>query len=740
MSNRLATRIGLLAGEDRAPDALDLVRFREPTTGSEVRTKGSLFLLAQVTGTDPALGRAAAEALETIERDYYYDLSAGATGSISKALSAANRLLYHQRSRLGLTRRAGVSIVALVVRGREGHVAKLGPAAAVIVRDERMFELPPPPSVDEEDPRVRERRVADTLGEALEIRPYTWQGELAAGDRVALLSRNVAQVVGVDEVQRALATLRPAAAVQHLHQLFQIRGGQASDGLLAIELIELAATAATHQLEPVHPHEELAGLPDRSPVPLADSIGQLLHRGGDAIDAGQRALAHGLLVGVNMALAFVPRRRARYPTSIPRTALREEGRRRRRGLLGIGAVAALLAVGASVASLPNPRPTDAILRASIARAAIAEALDLLGTVEERVGGRDLIDRDSTRAAALLTDSLAAIGRASVAGVAPASLEPLRRRVERGLDTIFAVGRLLQGSTVVDLSAAFTATDPFDMVMATDGSLWVAEVGRGRVIRVDPATGEATVLYRAGQDFGGVTAGAPWMIATAATDVVLLDRDRHAWRFDLVEQVAHPLGLPGLAAVSGESHLLTALQHRPPLEIFNLYLVDGVKGDVLKWTPGDVIPVRYPDPPEPYLVERPDLPVAQARDMFADANLWLLQPRTVTRVNFGTPLAQEDYSLDPPPDASIRPDLDYRLLDGATIGDRDTFYVYDAANARILAYQRADGSFLRQWLAPRSGPQAGLLDEVRALSVASVADGPPVAYLLTPTRIVRVVLE
>jgi len=68
MSNRLATRIGLLAGDERAPDALDLVRFREPTTGSEVRTKGSLFLLAQVTGGDPALGRAAAEALETIER------------------------------------------------------------------------------------------------------------------------------------------------------------------------------------------------------------------------------------------------------------------------------------------------------------------------------------------------------------------------------------------------------------------------------------------------------------------------------------------------------------------------------------------------------------------------------------------------------------------------------------------------------------------------------------------------
>ena len=428
------------------------------------------------------------------------------------------------------------------------------------------------------------------------------------------------------------------------------------------------------------------------------------------------------------------------PTSIPRTALREEGRRRRRRLLGIGALAALLAVGASVASLPNPRPTDAIQRASIARAAVGEALDLLTTVEERVDGRDLVDRDPARAATLLTGSLAAIGRASEAGVAADALDPLRGRIEGGLDTIYAVGRLFESSTVADLAAAFTATDPIDMVMASDGSLWVAEVGRGRVIRVDPATGESAVLYRAGQDLGGVSAGAPWMIATAATVVVLLDRDRHAWRFDLVEQFPHPLGLPGLAQVSSESRLLTALQHRPPLEIFNLYLVDVARDDVVKWGPGDVIPVRYPDPPEPYLVERPDLPVAQARDVFVDANLWLLQAHTATRVNFGTPLGQDDYSLDPPPDAALRPTLDYRLLDGATIGDRETFYVYDAANARILAYQRADGSFLRQWLAPRSGPGTGMLDEVLALSVASVADGPPVAYLLTPTRIVRVVLE
>jgi hypothetical protein len=85
-------------------------------------------------------------------------------------------------------------------------------------------------------------------------------------------------------------------------------------------------------------------------------------------------------------------------------------------------------------------------------------------------------------------------------------------------------------------------------------------------------------------------------------------------------------------------------------------------------------------------------------------------------------------------------LDYRLLDGATVGDREFLYVYDAANARIIAFQRADGGFVRQWLAPSSGPMSSLLDDVRGLHVTSATDGPPAAYVLTPEGIVRLVLE
>lgn len=741
MTNRVATRIGLPSPDERPADAHDIVAFEEPAVGALVRTKGSLFVVAQLTGGTPALARAAREAVDALTHDYYYDLSAGVLVALSKALQGANRRLYHQRRRLGIPRRSGIGIVALVIRGREAHVAKLGPAGAVLVRDGRMYEVPPPPPASEEDPRVRRRRVAATLGESLEVTPYTWQGGVAPGDRIGLVSRHFAHTVGVEELKRALAGMRPAQAAEYLQQVFAIRGGSGSDGLLAIEVTELPPTATTHQLEPVRPAEPFAGLPDQSPVPLADAIGRGLHRAGDAAEGAKAAIGRTILVLLSWVLAFVPRRRPEYPRTIPRTAEREQGRRRRLGLAGMVVVAGLMAVGASVAALPSASPTDAIPRTALAREAILEATELLRSVERRVDGADLVDRDPQLATALLADAHDAITRAAGAGVADADLAPLRRRVESRLDALYRVKRVEDTAVVVDLAQQFEDVEPVDMVAASDGSLWILETGRGRVIRLDPADGSAEVVYRAGQALeSGDVPGDPWLIATAATDVVIIDRARGAWRIDLAERVPRPMVLNGIESWSSATTLIAALQHRPPLEIFTLYAVDPETGEIDRWSPPAVIPVNYPDPPQPYLTAAPDLDPAEARDLRVDVNAWLLHADTVTRIDFGSPRAQEDYSLDPPPDADVRPGLDYRLLDGATVGDREFLYVYDAAHDRLLCFQRADGAFVRQWLAPSDGPQAGLLSDVRGLAVTSVADGPAAAYLLTAEGVLRLVLD
>jgi hypothetical protein len=741
MSNRFATRIGLPSSDERPPDAFDVVAFHEPSVGAQARTKGSLFLLAQLTGGSPPVAAAAREVLAAIERDYYYDLSAGVLVALTKALSSANRRVYHQRRRLGVPRRAGISVVAVVVRGREAHAAKVGPASAVVVRDGRMYEVPPPPAATEEDPRLRRRRVAGTLGEAIAVEPYTWHGALTAGDRIALVSRHFAHAVGVDELRGALAGMRPAAAVEHLQQVFAIRGGSGSDGILAIEVAELGATETVHQLEPVRPAEPFAGLPDQSPVPLADAIGRGVHSAGRAAEGARASIGRALLTVLNWILAFVPRRRPEYPRSIPRTSEREQGRRRRVGMAGMALVAGLLAVGVTVASLPTARPTDAIPRAAIARRAILDASEAVREIEERVDGADLVDRNPERAANLLADAHAAIERAARAGVAADELAPLRGRVERRLDALHRVARVEDAAVVADLAGSFEDVVPADMVAAADGSLWVLESGRGRVIRVDPADGSTAVIYRAGQALEtGQVPGDPWLIATAATDVVVIDRDRVAWRIDLAERIPRRMVLNGARRLGARTALIGALQHRPPLEIFNLYVVDSRSGELLRWSPPAVIPVNYPDRPEAFLTDEPDLRPVDARDLRVDVNAWLLHADTVTRVDFGSPRDQSEYSLDPPPDAAIRPRLDYRLLDGATVGDREFLYVYDAANARVIAFQRADGAFVRQWLAPSDGPRSGLLADVRALHVASVADGPAAAYVLTAEGVVRLVLE
>ena len=741
MSNRLATRIGLPSPDERPADAFDVVAFHEPAVGAEARTKGSLFLLAQLTGGNPTLAAAAREALEHMRRDYYYDLSAGVIVSLAKAVSQANRRLYHQRRRLAIPRRSGVSVVAVVVRGREAHVAKLGPASAVVVRDGRMYEVPPPPPATEEDPRIRQRRVAATLGEALEVEPYTWQGGLVAGDRLGLVSRHFAQTVGVEELKNTLAAMRPSQAVEHLQQVFAIRGGNGSDGMLVVEIAELAPTASVHQLEPVRPAEPLAGLPDQSPVPLADAIGRGLHRAGDAAEGARAAFGRGILTVLSWILAFVPRRQPEYPRTIPRTAEREAGRRHRLGLVGMVIVAGIMAAGTTVAAIPAATPTEAIPRATTAREAIAAAVELVAAVEEEIDGADLVDREPERAVELLADAHAAVERALGVGVAAADLAPLRGRIGGRLDALYRVTRVGRAAVVSDLAAAFDDVDPADMVAASDGSLWVLESGRGRVLRVDPVDGTTTVIYRAGQELaGGEVPAAPWLIATAATDIVVIDRARTAWRIDLAERTPGRMEMSGLADLSAETTLIGALQHRPPLEIFNLYVVNPETGGIDRWSPPAVIPVTYPEASEPFLTDEPDLDPRQARDLRVDVNAWLLHATTVTRIDFGSPADQADYSLDPPPDEEIRPRLDYRLLDGATVGDRELLYVFDAASARIIAFQRADGAFVRQWMAPDDGPFAGFLGDVRALSVTSVADGPPAAYLLTADGVVRLVLE
>ena len=543
MSNRFATRIGLPIRRGAAGRRPDLVAFHEPAVGAPPGRRAASSCRRPARPAGPRRWpEATREALEAIEHDYYYDLSAGVLDALTAVAGRANRRLYHQRRRLGIPRRSGDQH-----RGRR-HPRPRG--ARRQARAGRRRHRPRRPDVRgpaaargrRGGSRIRRRRVAATLGEALEVEPFTWQGGWLPATGSRLVSRHLAQTVGVEELQGALAGHAPGAGGRAPPApVPRCVAGPDPTGCWPSRSRELAATATTHQLEPVRPADPLAGLPDQSPVPLADAIGRGLHRAGDARGGTRRAPWAAALTD---AAGLDPRLRAAppavdYPRAIPRTAEREAGRRRRIGPGRHGRSSPCSSRSdATVAALPSARPTEAIPRAAVAREAIAEADRALAAVEERVDGADLVDRDPERATELLADAHAAVERAAGVGVADGGP---RSRCGAGSTAGSTRCTWSPGSsepaTVVDLAAAFerrrpgrhggrqrrVALDPRDRPRPGHPRGSRRRLRRGRLPR------------RPGARLGGVP-GDPWLIATAATDVVVIDRERTAWRIDLAERV------------------------------------------------------------------------------------------------------------------------------------------------------------------------------------------------------------
>ena len=229
MAVRLQMKLGVVAEQDRLPDSPDTVVVVEPTVGSVARGKGHLYLLVSSRLPGPRAHEATRLAAETIRNEYYYDESSGIRDCLKKAIGLANKRLTHQRDRLALGQDATgpIGVAAAVVRGSELYVTTVGPAEAYLVRQARLATLPDPH-------RVQGLPVAH-------VDPDVWRGEISVGDSLVLISPNVVERLGLDELKDALVTLHPQSAVEHLHNRFVAAAGTGSDAAIAFEATEAAA-------------------------------------------------------------------------------------------------------------------------------------------------------------------------------------------------------------------------------------------------------------------------------------------------------------------------------------------------------------------------------------------------------------------------------------------------------------------------------------------------------------------
>ena len=728
MAVRLHMNLGLLAESQRLPDSADTVVVVEPTIGSTSRTKGSLFLL--VTGAGGRKLREATKIVaERIRDDYYYDLSAGISVCLRKAVQAANKMLLHGPDR-PLVAHGGVGPIGLalaVIRGNELYVATLGPAEAYLVRQARLLTLPDA-SPDSGLP------AEDIDG------PEVWHGEIDAGDCLILMSPNVTRRIGLGPIQDAVLQLHPQAAAEEIHRQFGSGslGSTGGDGILLIEATEVASTHKTSPLKPVWPGDSMAGAPDRSPIPLADTVAGGVTAMQTTARHVQIAADGWLRRGVYGLFDHMPERPMSRGRVTPLTVRRE--RQQRAALAIVGLLAVIAIVGTSMWFLSGANhgtPVDVQLQG---QHAMQKAKDDVSAVYGN--GIDLMTSDPKTAYQYLTDAYKEIQVALKDGYAnnsqtQADVDAAEASIMKGLNQYYNV-------TIVapQVVTTFASDDLGGVVLGPDGGAYLLDNTINYVYRINLQTGAQLPVLRVNQTVGGDTVGNPRLITSGGGDVLVLDSFNSLWRW-------HPAagdtsGRGSLTRVNipddatwgvGPRVIGTFVTNTLTMQ-YNFYIVLPSRQQVVKYTPatdGSSYPIaaRYT-----YLTVAQD--VSNVTDMYIDGHVFLVDKGKITQYLLGQ--AVHGWSVDPLPDTLIRPKAPYfkYLTADNPNQDQGTFYAYDNAGRRIVAIKKGDGSIVGQYIVPADSPWFSALN---GMFVMAAADGSnPVLYWTEGSSLMRASLS
>ena len=284
MAVRLQLKLGVVTEQDRlarlarhdrrrrADDRIRRAHRRATSTCSSPR---------RVPG--PRAREATRMVADTIRDEYYYDESAGIRVCLEKVIGVANKRLAHQRDKLGDRAPSGdgpIGVAVAVVRGSELYVATVGPAEAYLIRRRAsrrcptrtaIAGLPGEPSCS---PRSGAAR-SPSATRSSSSRPTSSPGSAPTSSRTRWSPSTRSRRSSTSTT----GSSRPT--------------GTGSDGALAFEATEVAATQRRGPSSRSAPAEPLAG----RARPLADPAGRQRDRRGRR-RVGRRATARDAAGGV----------------------------------------------------------------------------------------------------------------------------------------------------------------------------------------------------------------------------------------------------------------------------------------------------------------------------------------------------------------------------------------------------------------------------------------------------------
>ena len=676
MAHRIQMKLGVVPDAERAQDSPDTALHIEPRVGAQTRTKGHLYLLI----TSKVAGSRAREATrlvaDSIRSEYYYDESAGIRVCLVKAIQVANKRLAHARERGPLGNGPGPIGVALaVVRDNELYVCTVGPAEAFLSRGARLSTLPDP---------HRDRGLPSP-----DVEPDVWRGEINVGDQLLLVTPAMVSRLGADVLKDSLVTLHPQSAVEAMTARFRSEGGTGSDGALIIEAAEIAVARAGVVPVPVRPAEPLAGTPDRSPIPLADSVvsGVAAAQSGARWARGAAGGAlYRLLTRVQDAL---PMRRTPNRRVTPLSARRETQRRAAMAVLSLVVVVGALGFGYAVFGGKQANG-PAIATLSTAEAAIKTARDNLNRV---IGpGIDLVQNDPKRAETLLTDAYEALDVAARANVPAFTVNPLRTQVVTSLDRLY--GMVDVATTSIFAFPAEPAVDLRAMVRGPDGAPFVLDAATESVYRIDLAGKKAAVIFRKGAKAAGATQAAPKLLTVGGRDLLMVDTKNVIWRW----RPANTTGKGTITRVRvigatewGDDILgLGTFLRNADANLYNFYVVDPSAQQILRYSPA-ADGSGFPAQPAPYLSAPRD--VTGITSVYIDGDVWLADGGDMLRLVSGNPAG---WTASTPGDEILRETPVYELVTSGADRRTGTIYGFDAESDRVIGLSKVSGAYVAQY--------------------------------------------
>jgi hypothetical protein len=721
MAVRIQLKLGAVAEQDRLPDSPDTVVVVEPSVGSVARSKGHLYLLVTSRKAGNRGRDATRLAAETIRNEYYYDESAGIRVCLEKAIGAANKRLAHQRDRLGLGAVDGtgpIGVAVAVVRGNELYVATVGPAEAYLIRQARLSTLPDP---------HRERGLP-----ASDLEPDVWRGEISVGDSLVLISPNVMARLGPDELKDAMVTLHPQSAMEHLHHRFAAADGNGSDGAIAFEATEVTTTQKRRALVPVKAPEPLAGALDRSPIPLADPVVD----GVAAVQAGARqartAAGNAFEQLVVRLQGFLPHRSTGFRRVTPASARRETQRRAAVAILAFIVVAVGLGMAVYLTG-GGPTPRGPFSSVAAGQQALQAARANLSRV---VGpGVDLVQDNAPLALQLLNEAWSELDRAEQANMPASVVRPVRDGVRVQLDRYYKVVDVNDEVLYAFDPAANPPIDLAAVSLGPDGAPYVLDRTTSSVYRLNLQEALANLVIRAGTEAADATAAPPTHLTTGGPDLLVLDAGNVLWRWRPSDAAGQGtltrVRITGAAEWGDDVIAIGTFIRLPEAGLYNFYIIDPSEKQILGYSPaldGSGFPAR---PSGRLSTARP---VDLMTSLYIDGDIFVTEDGRMVRFVSGN---SEGWAAVDPGDTLLREPPEYTYITSGSDRRQGLLYGYDRANARIVAVDKADGSFREQYRLPAGN--AGW-EDLRAMYVVDGAeDVPPMLFWISSDVLHRSVL-